>query len=267
MIPPESLPSNAIPIRENLYIGMDENYAGHGFRGFDAATILTDDIAYLIIAGYTRDANAQPVSSALFVQKERAGTNEVISRDFYELPECGVTSPTLVKDERFDPSILRALAQAGLLGVCIPRQLGGLGLDYHYLAIACEELERVDTFARVILSVHLSLNSLALYQWGTADQRERWLRPQARVEKVAAFALTAPSCRRLDSPAHPAPPRTVTLDALPSDMGELFAVTTAPEWPEVAQLWFLKPDKTIAMIGVDMKSLRLSGTTVVIPRR
>jgi glutaryl-CoA dehydrogenase (non-decarboxylating) len=43
-----------------------------------------------------------------------------------------------------------------------------------------------------VLSVHLSLNSLALYQWGTPDQQERWLRPQARGEKVAAFALTEP---------------------------------------------------------------------------
>src|SRR6185436_9335356 len=66
----------------------------------------------------------------------------------------------------------------------------GLGLSYHYLAAAMEELERVDTFARVILSVHLSLNSLALYQWGTRDQWDRWLTPQARGVKTAAFALT-----------------------------------------------------------------------------
>jgi glutaryl-CoA dehydrogenase (non-decarboxylating) len=95
-------------------------------------------------------------------------------------------------EERFEPSILRQMAREGLLGVCIPRALGGLGLDYHHLAVACEELERVDTFARVILSVHLSLNSMAIYQWGTPEQWERWLVPQARGEKVAAFALTEP---------------------------------------------------------------------------
>lgn len=94
--------------------------------------------------------------------------------------------------ERFDPASLRAMAGAGLLGICIPRALGGRGLGYHYLAAACEEVERIDTFPRVILSVHLSLNSLALYQWGTPDQRERWLRPQARGERIAAFALTEP---------------------------------------------------------------------------
>jgi len=93
-------------------------------------------------------------------------------------------------EERFDPEILRAMGAAGLLGICIPRALGGRGLSYYHLAAACEEVERVDTFPRVIFSVHLALNSLALYQWGTPDQWERWLRPQARGEKAAAFALT-----------------------------------------------------------------------------
>lgn len=95
-------------------------------------------------------------------------------------------------EERFDPSLLRAMANAGFLGACIPRALGGRGLGYHHLAALCEELERVDTFPRVVISVHLSLNSLALYQWGTREQQERWLRPQATGEKIAGFALTEP---------------------------------------------------------------------------
>lgn len=95
-------------------------------------------------------------------------------------------------EERFDPTLAQKMAEAGLLGACIPRALGGRGLSYHHLGILCEELERVDTFARVIISVHLSLNSLALYQWGTPDQWERWLRPQATGEKLAGFALTEP---------------------------------------------------------------------------
>jgi len=99
---------------------------------------------------------------------------------------------TLDAEERFDPSIVRQMAEGGLLGACIPQALGGRGLSFHHLGILCEELERVDTFARVIISVHLSLNSLALYQWGTPDQWERWLRPQAQGEKLAGFALTEP---------------------------------------------------------------------------
>jgi glutaryl-CoA dehydrogenase (non-decarboxylating) len=110
----------------------------------------------------------------------------------FALREIAPKIRALDAEERFDPAILRAMGEAGLLGACIPRALGGGGLGYHHLGVLCEELERVDTFARVIISVHLSLNSLALYQWGNADQQKWWLRPQARGEKVAGFALTEP---------------------------------------------------------------------------
>lgn len=126
--------------------------------------------------------DADAVVREAFRAEVRAFAEQVIAPKIRELDA----------EERFDAGILRAMGEAGLLGVCIPRALGGRGLDYHHLAVASEELERVDTFARVILSVHLSLNSLALYQWGTPDQQERWLRPQARGEKVAGFALTEP---------------------------------------------------------------------------
>jgi glutaryl-CoA dehydrogenase (non-decarboxylating) len=129
-----------------------------------------------------RDADIVPERGRPFREQVRAFAEREIAPKIRDLDA----------EERFDPSILRLMAEAGLLGVCIPRSLGGLGLDYHHLAIACEELERVDTFARVILSVHLSLNSLAIYQWGTPEQRERWLRPQSRGERTAAFALTEP---------------------------------------------------------------------------
>lgn len=95
-------------------------------------------------------------------------------------------------EERYDPDIAIAMGEAGFLGVCIPRALGGLGLDYHCLALACEEVERIDTFGRVILSVHLSLNSLSLFQWGSSEQHTKYLVPQAQGKRLAAFALTEP---------------------------------------------------------------------------
>jgi hypothetical protein len=92
------------------------------------------------------------------------------------------------------------------------------------------------------------------------------MRPSILVLGLLVFAASA--CQRLDAPgAPPGTPKTVTIDAIPSDMGELVAVTTAPQWPSNAQLWFVKPDKSIAMIGVNMRTLRVSGTSVVIPRR
>src|SRR5690606_29819244 len=90
----------------------------------------------------------------------------------------------------FHPEILAKMGEAGILGIPIPEEYGGLGLDYVSLALACEELEYVDTFLRVIMSVHVGLNSLPLWQWATEEQKQRWLVPQATGEKIATFALT-----------------------------------------------------------------------------
>lgn len=84
------------------------------------------------------------------------------------------------------------MAEQGFLGAPIPERYGGAGMDYISFALLCEELERADTAFRVVQSVHVALNSLALLQWGTEEQRQRWLVPQARGEKLATFALTEP---------------------------------------------------------------------------
>lgn len=88
--------------------------------------------------------------------------------------------------------VFEKLAALGFLGAPIPEQYGGAGADYVSFALLCEELERGDTAFRVVQSVHVGLNSLALLQWGTEAQRQRWLVPQARGEKLATFALTEP---------------------------------------------------------------------------
>ncbi|MDD5708589.1 MAG: acyl-CoA dehydrogenase family protein [Kiritimatiellae bacterium] len=94
--------------------------------------------------------------------------------------------------EQIPADIVPKMAAQGLLGLCIPRRYGGLGLDYVSLGIICEELERADTAFRVLIAVHLALNSLALLQWGSEEQKQQYLVPQARGEKLAAFALTEP---------------------------------------------------------------------------
>ena len=88
--------------------------------------------------------------------------------------------------------IFAKMAELGLLGAPIWEQWGGSGMDYLGFGIICEELERADTAFRVVQSVHVGLNSLTLLQWGTEEQRQRWLVPQARGEKLATFALTEP---------------------------------------------------------------------------
>ncbi|MFM8593386.1 MAG: acyl-CoA dehydrogenase family protein, partial [Chloroflexota bacterium] len=93
----------------------------------------------------------------------------------------------------FHPEVLKQMGEVGLLGLPIPEQYGGAGMDYVSLALACAELEYVDTFLRVIMSVHVGLNSLSILQWGTEEQKQRWLVPQAKGEKIATFGLTEPN--------------------------------------------------------------------------
>jgi alkylation response protein AidB-like acyl-CoA dehydrogenase len=90
------------------------------------------------------------------------------------------------------PFILPRMGKLGILGICLPVKYGGQGMDYISLGLACEELEAVDSTLRVILSVHIGLNSMGLLQWGTEDQKQRFLIPQARGEKIACFGLTEP---------------------------------------------------------------------------
>ncbi len=91
-----------------------------------------------------------------------------------------------------DPSILKKMGEAGFLGVCVPQEYGGMGADYIALGIVCEELERADSTARVVMSVHVGLHSMTLMQWGTEDQRRRWLPKLATGERIAGFGLTEP---------------------------------------------------------------------------
>ncbi len=92
----------------------------------------------------------------------------------------------------FPQEIWQRLADLGLMGVCIPEVYGGSGMDYNSLAIVCEELERGDTTFRTAVSVHTGLNSLSLLQWGTEEQKQKFLVPQAKGEKIGAFGLTEP---------------------------------------------------------------------------
>src|SRR5690625_1653905 len=97
------------------------------------------------------------------------------------------------REGKSDPAIYKKLAELGLMGVCIPEEYGGSGMDYNSLAIVCEELERGDTTFRTAVSVHIGLNSMSILQWGTEEQKQKYLVPQARGEKVGAFGLTEPS--------------------------------------------------------------------------
>ncbi|CAG0935725.1 glutaryl-CoA dehydrogenase (non-decarboxylating) [Thermoflexales bacterium] len=96
------------------------------------------------------------------------------------------------RQQQMNPETLPRMAELGILGICLPVKYGGQGFDYIALGLVCEELEAIDTSLRVVMSVHMGLNSLAVLQWGTEAQKQRFLVPQAKGEKYAMFGLTEP---------------------------------------------------------------------------
>jgi glutaryl-CoA dehydrogenase (non-decarboxylating) len=96
------------------------------------------------------------------------------------------------RKQEMAPHILPRMAELGILGINIPVRYGGQGFDYITLGLVCEELEYADSTLRVVMSVHMGLNSMALLQWGSEEQKQRFLVPQATGEKYAGFGLTEP---------------------------------------------------------------------------
>src|SRR5579863_938276 len=95
-------------------------------------------------------------------------------------------------DHKLDFELIEGMAELGILGVVIPEEYGGAGLDYVSEALACEEIERGEAAFRTLISVHVGLNSLSLLRYVSEEQKQRYLVPQARGEKLACFGLTEP---------------------------------------------------------------------------
>ena len=90
--------------------------------------------------------------------------------------------------------VIRKMGAEGLLGVCIPRRYGGLGFDYLSLGIVSEELERADSAFRVLIAVHLGLNSLALFQWGNEAQKQGYLAPTSAWREIGSVWADRAGC-------------------------------------------------------------------------
>ncbi len=104
---------------------------------------------------------------------------------------------SIIKDydrrQEYPMELLPKMAELGILGICIPVRYGGAGMDYISLGIVSEELEWADASVRETIAVHVALNSLALLQWGTEEQKQKYLVPQAKGEKIACYGLTEPA--------------------------------------------------------------------------
>ena len=99
----------------------------------------------------------------------------------------------LDQQNEFPDEAIRKLGEMGLMGIPFPKEYGGAGLDALSYAIAVEELARVDGGAGVILSAHVSLGSWPIFAFGTEEQKQKYLVPLAKGEKIGAFGLTEPN--------------------------------------------------------------------------
>ena len=93
----------------------------------------------------------------------------------------------------FPGEAVAKLGQMGLMGIPYPKEYGGAGMDVLSYAIAVEELARVDGGAGVILSAHVSLGTWPIAAFGNEEQKQKYLVPLAKGEKIGAFGLTEPN--------------------------------------------------------------------------
>ena len=128
--------------------------------------------------------------------------------------------------KHFDRSVLGKMAELNILGICIPEEYGGAGLDYVSLGLACEELEYVDTSLRVIMSVHVGLNCLTLLAWANDNQKQRYLVPQAKGEKISTYGLTEPN----------AGSDAVGIQATAVKKGDRYVLNGEKQWISLAEI-------------------------------
>ncbi|MBI4297713.1 MAG: acyl-CoA dehydrogenase family protein [Chloroflexi bacterium] len=115
-----------------------------------------------------------------------------MARDFAE-KEIIPTARQLDREERFPWEILKKMAPLGFLGAGTSPKYGGMGLDWVSYCLLTEEVGRASFALRSIISAHMSLTAQTIEQWGTPEQKQKYLPPMCRGEMLGCFATTEPN--------------------------------------------------------------------------
>ncbi|MEP3347578.1 MAG: acyl-CoA dehydrogenase [Litoreibacter sp.] len=110
------------------------------------------------------------------------------------------------REETVDPDMFKAMGSAGLLGLTVPEQYGGLGASYVTYGLVAREIERVDSGYRSMMSVQSSLVMYPIYAYGSEEQRQKYLPGLASGDLIGCFGLTEP-----DAGSDPAGMKTVAV--------------------------------------------------------
>ena len=113
-------------------------------------------------------------------------------REFAE-KEIKPLAAEIDEQERFPKESIKKMADMGMLGIPFPEEYGGEEGDYLMYVLAVEELSKVCASTGVTLSAHTSLGSAPIYDWGTEEQKQKYLVPLASGEMLGAFGLTEPN--------------------------------------------------------------------------
>jgi len=113
-------------------------------------------------------------------------------RDFAQ-KEIEPVASDLDKEGRFPEEIIKKLGELGIMGMTVPKEYGGAGADTVSYTIAIEEISRACASTGITVSVNNSLACFPILAFGTEPQRQRFLVPLAKGEKLGAFGLTEPS--------------------------------------------------------------------------
>ena len=114
---------------------------------------------------------------------------QAVARDFARA-EIEPHAAAWDREHGFPRTLLDALGELGLLAVCIPESYGGAGADFVSYILVLEELSRADAGVGVTVAVHTSACTMPLLQFGSDDQRSRFVPALARGERIGCFALT-----------------------------------------------------------------------------
>ena len=96
------------------------------------------------------------------------------------------------REDRFPAETFEKLAEAGFMGLCVPEEYSGAGMDFLSYALLIEEISRADAGVGATLAVHTSAGTLPILDHGDEEQRRRWVPVLARGEGIGCFALTEP---------------------------------------------------------------------------